>query len=89
MATFTMAEAKRDFERGLLSGAAIYFHETDVLGGFAYTVSFEAALAGVGGGGELVDARSAQPRRFKTMDAAHAAIRQVGFRPARFWVSSK
>ncbi len=86
MKTWTMAQAKSDFERGLLKGAAIYFH--DVMGRYHYAVSFESALA-MDGAGALVVANTRKVREFRTMDAAHAAIRQVGFRSARFWVSSK
>lgn len=86
MKTWTMAQAKADFERGLLKGCAIYFH--DIMGDARYTVTFEAALSMEGSGG-LVDARTHKVREFKTMDAAHSAIRQIGFKSSRFWVSSK
>ena len=86
MKTWTMAQAKSDFERGLLKGVAIYFH--DVMGDCHYAVSFESALS-FDGAGAMVDARTGHVRKFKTMDAAHSAIRQVGFRSARFWVSAK
>ena len=84
--TWTMTQAKSDFERGLLKGVAIYF--IDVLPSAHYTVSFESAL-NTDGSGALVDARTAKVREFRTMDAVHSAIRRVGFRPMRFWVSAK
>lgn len=86
MKNWTMAEAKADFERGLLKGCSIYFH--DVMGLERYTVSLDAALA-LEGSGDLVDARTHKVREFKTMDAAHSAIRQIGFETARFRVNLK
>lgn len=81
-----MAEAKADFERGLLKGCSIYFH--DVMERCWYTVNLDAALS-LEGSGDLVDARTHKVREFKTMDAAHSAIRQVGFESARFRVTLK
>jgi len=85
MKTWTMAEAKSDFERGLLKGVAIYFH--DVMGDAYYVVSFESALD-MDGSGALVDARTGKVRQFKTMDAAHSAIRRAGFHSVRFGSSA-
>ncbi|UOD31699.1 hypothetical protein INH39_08455 [Massilia violaceinigra] len=80
--TWTMAAAKSDLERGLLNCPSIHVH--DEQGRFFYTVSLHSTLA-IDGVGPLVDARTGGVREFKTMDAAHSAIRQVGFRSARFW----
>jgi hypothetical protein len=85
MKTWTMAQAKSDFDRGLLKGVSIYVH--DMIGDSHYAVSFESALS-LDGSGALVDARTGHVREFKTMDAAHSAIRQVGFHTGRFWGSS-
>lgn len=84
MKTWTMADAKTDFERGLLKSCSIYFH--DVMDRCWYTVSLDAALA-LEGSGDLVDARTHTAREFKTMDAAHSSIRQIGFQTARFKVT--
>ena len=81
-----MAQAKSDFERGLLKGASIYFY--DLMDKPFYAVSFESAL-NMDGSGALVDTSTGKVREFKTMDAAHSAIRNVGFRTARFLVSAK
>jgi len=81
--TWTMAQAKSDFERGLLKGAEMYFF--DALGECHYTVSFVSSLP-LDGSGALVDARTGNTREFKTMDAAHSAVRQVGFKTSRFLI---
>jgi hypothetical protein len=81
-----MAEAKSDFERGLFKGVSIYFH--DVMGACHYAVSLESVLS-ADGAGSLVDARTGAVREFKTMDAAHAAVRQIGFHAVRFSGSVK
>lgn len=72
----TMAEAKKDFERGYLTG---------------FVLSSAPSLEGVDGWWMflntdrntqpvLVDAKSKQARVFRTVDAAISAARQIGFR---------
>lgn len=84
--TWTMAQAKSDFDRGLLRGTTIHFYE--IMGECNYTVTLDSTLA-LDGSGDLIDARTKTTRQFKTMDAAHSAIRQIGFRTARFVASLK
>ncbi len=86
MKTWTMAEAKSDFARGLLEGVSIYFF--DVMGDCHYVVSLDCALS-ADGSGALVDARTGKVREFKTMDAAHSAVRNIGFHLVRFCGRSK
>ena len=81
MKTWTMAQAKSDFVRGLLRGASLHFH--NAMGDVHFVVELDSTLI-ADGSGMLVDARTGKVREFKTMDAAHAAIRSVGFRFARF-----
>lgn len=83
MKTWTMAQAKSDFERGLLKSFSIHFHRHDLMDSAHYAISLESVLS-TDGAGALVDARTGAIREFKTMDAAHSAIRQVGFHCARF-----
>lgn len=69
----TMAEAKRDFDRGLIQKFLI----EKTMGGYliqlGYSYSGGAELEG------LVDARERRCRVFKTLDAAVAVIQAVGF----------
>lgn len=78
MNTWTMAEAKKDFERGLLTGFQIFDSSAIMKNDQSWSVSFSSKL-GVEGGA-LVDARTKQDRVFKTLDAAASAVRSVGFR---------
>lgn len=82
MADYTMAQAKRDFERGFLQGWELW--ETGSMMGqpASWTVKIESKL-GMDGIGYLVDARTKNPRMFKTADSAISAIRQIGFRAQR------
>lgn len=84
--TWTLAAAKSDVERGLLDSLSIHVHGEE--GKFFYTVSVLSTLE-KDGTGPLVDARTEHIRKFKTMDAAHSAIRQAGFRCNRFWANAK
>lgn len=73
MSDYTMAQAKRDFERGLISGGRI---EAAVL-----VEGWNVVLTGGGYEGYLVNARNPSlPRFFCTADAAIRALRAVGFR---------
>ncbi len=78
MNTWTMAEAKKDFERGLLTGFQIFDSSAIMNNEQTWSVSFSSKL-GVDGGA-LVDARTKQDRTFRTLDAAAGAVRSVGFR---------
>lgn len=75
MSDFTMAQAKRDFSRGLLDGVRV----VNIGMGLGWTVIIRSRL-GMDGAGYLVDARSKEPRKFRTADAAIAAVEQIGFR---------
>lgn len=78
MSDCTMAQAKRDFERGILTHAWITSLEFSEIAGPAWIVLLEGS--GLGGKGWLLDARHGKPRQFKTLDAAASAIRQIGFK---------
>jgi len=76
---WTMAEAKKDFERGLLTGFQIYDSSPIMDGGVTWSVSLSAKQLKVDGGA-LVDARTKKDRVFRTLDAAVKAVREIGFR---------
>ena len=72
----TMAQAKRDFQLGYLT--AYQVKRWDLASGgcpgwFVWLGQGNAA-------GWLVDARSHDPRQFKTLDAAIQALEQIGFK---------
>ncbi|AOJ44301.1 hypothetical protein WJ28_11705 [Burkholderia thailandensis] len=73
MVRWTMAQAKRDFGIGYLTG---FQFERLALASDVWLVR----LAGGTARGALVDARSRSPRQFKSLDAAVAAVEQIGFR---------
>ena len=73
MMDFTMALAKRDFERGLLVGARI----VSIIDG-RWGVELISSL-GVDGSGWLIDAKDHKTRQMRTLDAAVSALQQVGF----------
>lgn len=73
---WTMAEAKKDFERGLLTGYE--FNDGSTATETEWNLSLLTSMTC--GCGVLVDARTKQPRAFRTLDAAVAAARAVGFR---------
>lgn len=75
MSDFTMAQAKRDFFYGWLEGVRI----VNLGNGLGWSVVIHSRL-GMDGAGYLVDARSKKPRQFRTVDAAIAAVEQIGFR---------
>lgn len=72
---WTLAAAKTDFQRGLLTGWEI---QSVPMEGKLYLVRLKSRL-GVDGDGELVDAHNKEVRRFKTLDAAVAAVCSIGF----------
>lgn len=73
----TMAQAKLDFERGLVSGFEI---ERNVMGpGWRLIVEFKQ----LNYNGYLLDAHRKQPRVFKTLDAVISAAEQIGFQVVR------
>ena len=69
---YTMELAKRDFQLGYLQSYEIHRHP---LGKSGWSV----LLSDGSNTGLLSDARTRQPRVFKTLDAAVSAIEQVGF----------
>ena len=66
----TLKQAKRDFQVGFLT----VFRIDSVVGG-----GWSVYLGTGNAAGWLVDARSHQPRVFKTLDAAVVALREIGF----------
>lgn len=78
---YTMAQAKRDFERGFLASAEIKW-----LGlGNGYGLIVTSKL-GMDDSGFLIDAKKHQPRQFKTADACIEAAKQIGFRAANLMI---
>jgi hypothetical protein len=73
MSDWTMAQAKRDFERGLLKSVHIVDTGIDT-----WAVQITSTL-GMDGTGWLLGAKHKEPRQMKTLDAAVEAIRQIGF----------
>jgi len=71
---FTMAEAKRDFARGALSGAEMRWMGL----GVGYALWLTCRLW-PDESGFLVDAKRREPRRFRTADACIKAAREIGF----------
>ena len=71
--SWTMAQAKRDFENGFLVGVEFVpaFGEP----GWCFILTG----AGTAGRGRFVDARNHETRVFKTLDAAVSAAREIGF----------
>lgn len=72
MSEYTMAQAKRDFERGYIIGANVVRSFTPGI----WNVWLKAE--GVGGNGYLVDARRGEMREFRSLDSAVAALEGVG-----------
>jgi hypothetical protein len=73
---YTMAEAKRDFTNGHL----VYWEIQRGILEPGWLVLFgEERRSDRSTAYYLVDARSKEPRRFKTLDAAVAAIEDIGF----------
>jgi len=72
MTFWTMAQAKRDFEIGYLTGFCFY---RSVAAGEPWTIG----LSGGSARGHLVDARTKSVREFKSLDAAVRAVEEVGF----------
>jgi hypothetical protein len=73
---WTMAQAKRDFARGVLASAEIKWFGL----GMGYGLLLTSKLAGEGSG-LLVDARGRKPRQFRTADAVIVTAREIGFMP--------
>ena len=68
----TMAQAKRDFQAAYLKG---FYVVADIVPG-CWNLDIEDIN---GRRGFLVDARTKEPRSFKTLDAAVSALREIGF----------
>lgn len=86
MKTATLAQAKRDFENRLYVGAAVTIHDAPDLADMRYTVEFAHDTASNTELTQLVDARTKAPRLFRTLDAAHKVVRDIGFLSARVFV---
>jgi len=82
MTDWTMAQAKRDFSIGYLTG---YGFERFTLGGVS---SWYVRLSGGSARGSLVDARSKQVREFRSLDAAVRAVEEIGFKVESLTVGS-
>ncbi len=67
----TMSQAKRDFSIGYLTEWRI---ERAIIGS-----GWRLFLGSGNGAGWLVDARSKEPRLFKTLDAVVSALTEIGF----------
>lgn len=72
MSKYTMEQAKRDFQMGYLTRYEIHRQPMDRQG-------WSVQLSDGSNVGVLADARTKTPRVFKTLDAAVAAVEQVGF----------
>jgi len=68
-----MAQARRDFERGLLKSVRLV-SATDA----TWSVQITSTLA-VDGTGWLLGAKTKEVRRIKSLDSAAEAVRQIGF----------
>ena len=89
MKTATLAQAKRDFENHLYVGAALTIHDAPKLADLRYTVEFAHDRDSSVELTQLVDARTKAPRQFRTMDAAHKVVRDIGFMSSRVFVPVK
>lgn len=69
----TVAEAKKDFERGLLEGYIIDF--VSFMGSDVWTILLQTKT----GHAELVDARTKTLRQFQSLDSVVKTLRSVGF----------
>ena len=79
MADVTMAEAKRDFRHGLITGADVV---RPGMSAGVWSVVLRYTVGGpLFGSVLLVDARTRKPREFRTLDAAFSALEQIGLRP--------
>lgn len=72
MMNCTVADAKRDFQRGYLSRYIAAYLDSDD----SWTVSL---LSNSGSSGALVDARTKKPRHFKSFDSMIRTLREIGF----------
>ncbi|WP_038498141.1 hypothetical protein [Janthinobacterium agaricidamnosum] len=77
---WTMAEAKRDFERGTFTAFEIY--DSTLMDVPTWSISLRGPVS-TKSAGVLVDARTKTERKFRTLDAAVAALRAIGFKAAR------
>lgn len=73
MSDSTIAQAKRDFEIGYLTEFSLRRWPLAGMGWFVWLGKGNAA-------GWLVDARTKQPREFKTLDAAVSSLESIGFK---------
>lgn len=70
----TMAQAKRDFRNGLILGADVLQAPMSKV----WCIRFKTKGLGEAW---LIDAKRHEGREFKTLDAAFAAVLEVGLRP--------
>lgn len=76
MASYTMAQAKRDFEIGYLTAYEVKRWDLVTAGRSGWFIW----LGRGNSAGWLVDARDREARQFKTLDAAVQALEQIGFK---------
>lgn len=81
MSTLTVAQAKRDYGIGYLTQYEIKRWDLTTGGRGGWFVW----LGKGNGAGWLVDARHKEPRQFRTLDAAVAAVEEIGFRVNVLW----
>lgn len=74
MSDWTMAQAKRDFERGLFKEVRIVAVMPN-----AWAVQLTSTLS-MDGTGWLLGAKNKEVRQMKTLDAAVEAVSQIGFK---------
>lgn len=74
---WTVAEAKKDFDRGLLTGFEVHDSSPILSSEQHWSVSFTVKL---GAAGPLVDAREKNPRQFRNLDSVVTTLRSIGFR---------
>jgi len=75
MADILMAQAKRDFRNGLITGADILKAPMSEV----WVIRFRTK--GIDGDAWLIDAKRHEARQFKTLDAAFAAVIEAGLMP--------
>lgn len=75
MADIMMAQAKRDFHNGLITGADILQAPMSAV----WVIRFRTK--GPDKEAWLIDAKRHEARQFKTLDAAFAAVLDVGLKP--------
>jgi len=74
---WTLVEARKDFERGLLTGFEIHDSSPILSNEQLWSITLSAKI---GGPGALVDTREKTPRQFRNLDSVITTLRSIGFR---------